>query len=149
MHLQWLKFFLKALGVTAIGIGGSISIFGPHAVASFFNFFIDPIFNAGPISEFKSPNVDSEFRFYGIMFAFYGWILIQTSSRIRHYYNRIPLLLLIFFAAGCARLLSLIFVGVPHPLFIILMVVELPLPVLLYRGWRKNDVIIDYSKKPH
>ena len=136
-----IKFGLFSLGIAAILIGGSIAIFGSNAVVTFFNGVLSLFYNDGEITDLASPNVDNELRFYGVMFAFYGLILVQTASDIKKYFARIPLLLTVFALAGLARLIGYLFVGKPQMLFIVLMAIEFTLPAILILCWykRKKD----------
>lgn len=136
---------LYVIGLSATLIGGPISIFGGDAVASFFNAVLNLIYSDGPIREFANANVDSELRFYGVWFAFYGLILIQTAQNIERYFTRVPILLLAFALAGLARVLGFIFTGRPHMLFTILMVIELVLPALLLICWYRHKKYADHK----
>jgi len=138
-----LKFGLFGFGLSSILIGLSLSVFGSDAVA---NFFVKTLFlteNHGPITDLATPNIESELRFFGILFAFFGgvflWVLREFQNRMKF----VPILLGIFFVTGLARLAGYVQVGPPHMLFIILMGVELGLPVILgflYLGQRRQAI---------
>ena len=130
-----LKLGLYGLGLSAILIGGSIALFGSHSVVTFFENALSIFYVSSPTTDLASPNVDSELRFYSVMFVFYGGVLVQTARNLELYSARVPLLLAVFFLAGVARLLGCVFVGVPQMLFLILMVIELTLPVILFICW--------------
>ena len=126
-----LKFGLFGLGLSGVLIGLSLSLFGSSAVANFFVYMLLLKEAHGPITDLATPNIESELRFFGMMFAFYSgvilWVLRDLSSR----HNWIPVLLGVFFLSGLARLWGHSSFGAPHMLFIILMVIELGLPVIL------------------
>jgi len=138
-----LKFGLWGLGLSAIFIGGALAFFGGDAVANFFAGLIGQFYNVGGIADLATPNAESEFRFFGMMFVFYGGVLIQTVRNLDLYAARVPILLAVFFLAGLARLKSYVEIGEPHPLFTGLMVIELGLPILLLIFWklRKPKVV--------
>ena len=93
--------------------------------------------DAGPLSGLGEPNDDSELRFYSVFFAAYGIVLVQTAGNLARHGHRVPILLGLFFAGGIARLLSLLTIGTPHALFLLLLGFELLLPPLLYICWRQ------------
>lgn len=131
-----LKIGLWGLGLSAILIGSALAFFGPHDVASFFASGIRLFHDVGPVTDLATPNVESELRFFGLMFVSYGGVIIHTVKRLDLYASRVPALLSIFFLAGLARLKSYFEIGSPHSLFIGLMAIELGLPVLLFIFWK-------------
>ena len=131
-----LKFGLWGLGLSAVFIGGALVFFGGHAVANFFAGLMRYFYDVGGINDLATPNAESEFRFFGMMFVFYGGVLIQTVRRLEVYSARVPILLAVFFMAGLARLKSRFDVGQPHDLFTGLMIIEIGLPVLLFILWK-------------
>ena len=137
-----LKLGLYFLGMAAICIGGSMALFGPHAVGTFFNTILNFVYDAGPLQDLDPVNVDSEMRFYAVMFVFYGGVLIQTVRDLDRYAARVPLLLGVFALAGTARLIGFLTTGQPHALFILLMSIEFALPAVLYVCWlgRKRNL---------
>jgi len=130
-----LKFGLWGLGISAILIGCGLSLFGPDNVAGFFNQAFGLIKIDGPMTDLATPNIESELRFFGMMFAFYGscilWVLRDYAGR----FHMIPVLLSVFFLAGLGRLIGFVHEGVPHLLFQSLMYIELGLPLLLILFW--------------
>lgn len=130
-----LKFGLWGLGISAILIGGGLSLFGSDTVASFFNHTFRLIKTDGPITDLATANVESELRFFGMMFVFYGASIIWVLRDYRARFKVVPILLSVFFLAGLGRLIGLIYEGVPHLLFGILMYIELGLPCLLMLLW--------------
>ena len=132
-----LKSGLYFIGIAAILIGSAISLLGINLVGQFFSAVINIIVNAGPLTDLGQPNDDSELRFYSIFFVAYGILLVQTAGNLSRHGHRVPILLGLFFAGGTVRLLSLLTVGQPHALFILLLVIELILPPMLYLCWRR------------
>lgn len=80
--------------------------------------------------------MDSEDRFYATLFLGFGTTLIWCARDLRQRSRIFGFLLVIFFAGGCARLVSAAMVGLPSPLFIALGALELLLPPLLWAGHR-------------
>lgn len=130
-----LKFGLYGLGLSAILIGSGLSLLGPEWVANFFNQTFGLIKLDGPISDLSTANIESELRFFGIMFAFYGAVLLWAVRDYLGRFGMIPVLLLVFFLSGLARLLGYFTVGPPHLLFKVLMVIEICLPIILWSCW--------------
>lgn len=135
-----IKLILRAnlfvLGAAAIGIGLSMLLLGSDATGQFFaaliNFFLsDP----QELEGMSSPNVDSELRFYSVFWVAYGVIVFRAANSLEENLKLVPIFSGLFFAGGAGRLLSLMTLGHPHPLFILLMIVELVLPLLLIALW--------------
>ena len=136
MQGKILKYGLYSLGIIAVLIGSSIALIGSQPVAMFFNKILSFAYNAGPVTGFDAANIDSELRFYSVIFIFYGGALIQTARNIELHFSRIPVLLAVFFIAGLARMISYLSVGPPHLLFVVLLTVEICLPILLFLCWK-------------
>ena len=130
---------LYGLGLSGVLIGSAMAIFGPYAVGTFFNVVLGLSKTHGPVTDLASVNVESEMRFYALMFVFYGSVLIHTAKDINIHYKRVPLLVSVFLLAGVARFIGYINVGTPHMLFVILMIIELGLPLLLLLLWALNS----------
>ncbi len=131
-----LRINLYVLGASAVGIGLSMMFLGAETTADFFAAIIVVLVSAPDLPEgFSSPDVDSELRFYAVFWIAYGVILIRTAGDLPLNLYLVPWLAGLFFAGGVGRLLSLWSVGQPHPLFIVLMIVELALPPLLVLLW--------------
>ena len=135
-----IKLILRAnlfvLGAAAIGIGLSMLLLGSDATGQFFaaliNFFLsDP----QELEGMSSPNVDSELRFYSVFWVAYGVIVLRAASSLEENLKLVPIFSGLFFAGGAGRLLSLMTAGQQHPLFILLMIIELMLPLLLIVLW--------------
>lgn len=130
-----LKFGLWGLGLSAIFIGASLSLFGPDAVARIFNRTFHLIYIDGPITDLATRNIESELRFFGMMFLFYGVSLLWLLRDYRRRFHMIPPFLAVFFLAGLGRLIGFIAAGPPHLLFKSLMYIELGLPLILFLFW--------------
>jgi hypothetical protein len=122
---------LFSLSGSAILIGASVFAMGADFTG---NFFAQLLFRStgsgGPITGLSPPNVDSELRFYSVLWITYGITALQTARNLQSRMRLARILLAIFFAGGMARLLSALTVGWPDPLFIVLMWIELVLPAL-------------------
>lgn len=127
-----------ALGVAAIGIALMIFLLGEQAVNVVQSIF-DSITGQAARPETITPTIDSELRFYSTLWFSYGVLLIWVARTMAHWiaraiFQRMQLVLIlaaIFFAGGVGRLLSHLLVGAPHPVFTILMVIELVYPILV------------------
>jgi len=134
-----LRYCLFGLGVSAIGIGSSMLVFGSNVTSSFFVDLINWLFASNQqADDLSSANVDSELRFYSIFWIAYGVVLMRATGDVASYTKLVPILIAMFFAGGLARLMSLLTVGSPHLLFLTLMGVELVFPVFLIGLWALN-----------
>jgi hypothetical protein len=134
--LPVLRILLLILGLAAIVIGLSIVLLGPFATA----WASEHLFNAlagwrAPLDGRWPPTMDSEIRFYAAFWAAYGIVTIAVARDLARFGHWVPGLALVFFAGGIARAISLTAVGAPHPLFIVLMAIELVLPPILITLW--------------
>jgi hypothetical protein len=85
-----------------------------------------------PASVIADPAMDSQNRFYGVAFMLYGVVLFVGGSDLKRYLPVVRSALWIFFAAGVARLVSILLYGFPPPLVMTLLLVEvIGTPVLL------------------
>lgn len=126
-----LQFLLVALGLAAIIIGAMLYLLGQR-----FNYLSEMFFDALSAQSTSpeqpiSPTVDSELRFYAVFWFSYGVLLIWVARGVLQRLQLVPILAAIFFAAGVGRVLSLLLVGAPHPLFTVLMGIELTYPIIL------------------
>lgn len=76
--------------------------------------------------------MDSEDRFYAMLFLGFGAAMIWCSRDLQKRSGTFRYLLLVFFLGGIARLVSVAAVGLPAPLFVMLGGTELLLPPLLW-----------------
>ena len=90
-----------------------------------------------PAAALNEPSLDSQNRFYGVSFAFYGVALFICSRDLERFRPILEAAFLVFFLAGCARLVAWGLRGAPAPLVIALMGAELVLPPVLY-AWLRS-----------
>ena len=134
-----LRLCLYFVGIAGVVIGGSFILFGVDMTGQFFKAVIDTIFDSGELTGLRNPNADSELSFYSVFWVAYGVLLIKAANDIERYQARIPWLIGLFFAGGIARLISYIRIGEPHPLFMLLMAIELGLPIIVILVfWRRK-----------
>lgn len=84
------------------------------------------------------PVVDSQNRFYGVAFTLYGILLFVCATDIDKYQTILRTLLWVFFASGCARLVSIVTHGLPSNIVLVLLTTELLLPLLCIVWLRKT-----------
>jgi hypothetical protein len=78
-----------------------------------------------------SVNVDSELRFYGAWYAAAGLVLLHSARRPESEGRAIRVVCATFGLAGLARLLGIVVVGTPDPVFVALMVAEWAIPMVV------------------
>jgi hypothetical protein len=81
-----------------------------------------------PTIVLTDPVLDSQNRFYGVAFSAYGIILYICAMDLYRYQSILRALLWVFFAAGCARIVSMTLHGIPSQLVLLLLATELILP---------------------
>ena len=77
------------------------------------------------------PVLDSQNRFYGVAFTLLGAMLILCARDLERYRAVFYATLGVFFAGGIARIVSMLVVGPPSGLVLVLLVLELLLPPML------------------
>ncbi len=138
MSLSALRLTLYIMGLLIVLVGGITTFFGIHTTAQVFAPLADVLLgDTRPVDHFAHPDVDSEMRFYSVIFMAYGLVILHTAANLKVYMDRVPALILVFFVGGAARALTHIYVGNPHGLFDILMTIELGAPVLIYILYRR------------
>jgi hypothetical protein len=80
----------------------------------------------------SDPVLDSQNRFYGVVFAIYGVILYLAASNVPKYSPLLRWTFGVFFAGGLARFVSIAIVGIPSLPVLGLMASELLLPPVLF-----------------
>lgn len=83
-----------------------------------------------PVEALRDPVLDSQNRFYGTVFTLYGVILYICSTDIRKHIVILRSTLLVFFAGGVARIVSIAIHGLPSVMVLALLATELLLPPL-------------------
>src|SRR5262249_15895045 len=111
-----LQVLLALFGATAIFISLLHIVLGPPAI---------------PGSIPVNATMDSEDRFYATLFLAYGVALLWCVREVEHKARVVYFLMLTFFVAGLAGIVSLLRVGLPNPFFIVMTVLELLLPIIL------------------
>ncbi len=123
---------LLALGASAVAIGAGIFLTGPTAVANAIVGALAPLgLGGGEVAGLSAPDADNEMRFYAVLWIAYGVVAVRAARALPASLNVARVLLALFFAGGAGRALSMSSVGAPHPLFIILMWIELLAPPAL------------------
>ena len=131
-----LRISLLGLGLAAILIASSIFFFGASFTAAVSESTFDH-FAGGrwPLTGTWPPTMDSELRFYAALWGAYGVVLLRAANNLRARLAEIPCLASVFFAGGVGRILSQLSVGAPHPVFTLLLVVEIGLPIVIVGLW--------------
>ena len=126
-----LGLFLRIAGAGFILVGALHLVLGLNA---------DVLLGARlPAATIADPALDSQNRFYGVTFALYGVLCFLCASDIARYAPVLRGMIWVFFAAGCARLVSIAIYGLPPQPVIALLVIELVGPPLLAR-WLERVV---------
>jgi hypothetical protein len=130
--VRFLKGLLLVLGLSAIFIGAIVYVFGAktaiHWTEMIYAMFLAQPPRLNPLT--VSATLDSELRFYAVFWISYGVVMVWGAWDILKRIQFVLILVVLFFFGGIGRVISLIFVGNPHPAFIVLMVIELVLPVI-------------------
>ena len=108
--------FLALFGVIVIGISLAHLAVGPRAIIG---------------GSVVNPTTDGEDRFFAALLLGYGLALLWCARDVQHKRRYINLLAAVFFVGGIGRLLAIILVGVPHPFYVAMVVLELALPGLM------------------
>jgi hypothetical protein len=108
--------FLVLFGGVAILISLVHIVFGPASI---------------PGSVPVNATMDSEDRFYAVLFGAFGVALIWCAKDIHAKSLFVYFLAVTFFIGGLARLISVAVVGLPNNLFIFLTVLELIIPIYM------------------
>jgi hypothetical protein len=126
-----LQFLLGALGAAAIGIGLMIFILGEQAVNVVANVYDTIVGQTVSPTQPISATIDSELRFYSTLWLSYGLLLVWVTRALVKHIRLVPILAGVFFLGGVGRILSLVLIGAPHPVFIVLMAIEIVFPILV------------------
>lgn len=138
MAIHALKLLLTLLGAAAIAIATSIILMGVSTTGFFFESLYISLTGStvAPTGDY-SPTAESEIRFYAVLWFAYGVLVLRAAQDFETHESWVPWLAIVFFGGGCARLIAYYSAGAPHPVFTMLMVVELVLPVILLGLWSR------------
>ncbi len=92
-----------------------------------------------PLSVINDPVLDSQNRFFGASFTLFGVLFYLCATDLRKYDKVFYCLLVVFFAGGIARVVSMLVTGLPSLQIYILTGLELVMPPLLF-VWHKSTV---------
>jgi hypothetical protein len=114
-----------------------LALFGVVDIAiALAHIFVGPASIPGSIP--VNATMDSEDRFYAVLFAAYGAAILWCVRDIERKSAVVYFLMATFFVGGLARLISIAAVGLPNTFFIAMTIVELVLPLLL--AWMMKRV---------
>jgi Domain of unknown function (DUF4345) len=122
--------FLRIMAITILLAGSSHLLLGVGAEV-----LLGAKLSAETLVE---PSLNSQNRFYGASYMLYGILLWVCTRDMKRYALIFRILLLMTFAAGLTRILSVALHGWPSPTIIALAVSELLLPPLIF-WWQKRS----------
>jgi hypothetical protein len=122
---------LACLGTAALVIGAMIFMFGPAFTGDLFASGLSLFAPVPRPVQLGGVDVDSEMRFYAVLWAAFGFVMIRVSQSLPRRIVLAQATLGVFFAGGLGRVISTITLGPPHPLFQVLMWIELIAPLIL------------------
>jgi hypothetical protein len=110
-----LQIFLAAIGAVAVLAGLSAVVLGSRV--------IEPA---------RVPaSVDSEFRFFAAWYVVAGMLLLRAVPRVEREGRTIQAVAAGFALAAAGRVISVVAVGAPADLYLVLMVIEFILPLVI------------------
>ncbi len=124
MHPRSLPLVLRLVGVACVVPSLLHLVFGVGA-----DRLLDPTL---PTSLAALASLDSQNRFYGVVFALYGVLLWLGAADPGRHAPMLRWLIGLFFAGGVARLVSVALVGLPSAAVMSLGMLELVIPPLLW-----------------
>jgi len=132
---------LLALAGSTICLVACLNVtIGLQATGEIFAALLVPVFGTAPgFDGLSGTDADSELRFYATFFLAYGVGVLWLAWHFPRHHRAIPPMLILFFAAGLARGLSWLASGAPHPLFQVLLAIELLAPPLLWALYRLSQ----------
>ena len=96
---------------------------------SLLHLFLGPAAIPGSVP--VNATMDSEDRFYAMMFLAYGIALLWCARHMEQRMGEFQLLMIIFFVGGIARIASILAVGLPNVFFQVMTAIELVTPPVL------------------
>lgn len=131
----------KVSGTMHRVLASSVIVFGAICIAiALMHIAIGPACIPGSVP--VNATMDSEDRFYATLFAGFGVALIWCGCNLAERRRTFGCLLIVFFAGGLARIVSILSAGPPATLFLFLGGLELALPPLLWFWLRKTYRVI-------
>jgi hypothetical protein len=118
-----LRWFLIVFGLVCVGIALAHIAVGPSSI---------------PGSIPVNATMDSEDRFYATLFLGFGLAHVWAAQDLARRSMAVLALQAVFFAGGLARIISLIAVGPPIALFVLLGALELLIPPLVWWGIKRT-----------
>jgi hypothetical protein len=109
------EIWLMVFGLVCAGIGLAHLLFGSAS-----------IIGGGSVN----PTIDSDLRFYALMFAAYGLAFVWCAADITERGRVANVLGVVFFVGGLARLLAWIATGQPNWFYVLMIPVELVIPLV-------------------
>lgn len=76
-------------------------------------------------------SVDSELRFYGAWYVGAGVVVLRSVRHIESEGRVVRAVCVVLVLAALGRVLSIVSVGKPHTLYVVLMVIEFAIPVVV------------------
>jgi hypothetical protein len=125
--------FLRIMAITILLAGSSHLLLGVEAEV-----LLGANLSADTLAE---PSLNSQNRFYGTSYMLYGILLWVCTRDMDRYALIFRILLLMTFAAGLTRIISLLLHGWPSPTIIALGVSELLLPPFVFWWQRRNHAL--------
>jgi hypothetical protein len=127
-----LRIAFSLLGLAALVIGGMIFVIGPDATGQVFAAVLRVAVPGTPqLAGLVGADVDSEMRFYSVLWMTYGGVALWVVRDLPKRMALLRLMLGVFWLGGLGRVISYFAVGAPHPLFLVLMWIEIALPLVL------------------
>ncbi len=134
-----LKLSFSVLGVAAMVIGAMIFVLGADTTGQAFTALLRIVVPDTPrLTDLAGPDVDSELRFYAVLWAAYGAAALWVAQALPERIALLRMMLGVFWLGGIGRVISYFVAGAPHPLFIVLMWIEIILaPALFALSYRR------------
>lgn len=142
-----LKFLFSALGITAMAIGTMMFVLGAETTGQAFAALLRIVVPDAPrLTGLTGPDLDSELRFYAVLWVAYGATAFWVAQALPERIKLLSLMLGIFWLGGIGRVISYFAVGVPHPLFVVLMWIEITAaPALFALSFKRGTVAVKPS----
>ena len=139
LSMRTLRIILKCLAPVMVLVGMLHLVLGLGA---------DAMLGAKITPEVLSdPALDSQNRFYGVSFTIYGVMCYLCATDLPKYATVLRCILVVFFAAGLARLVSIAMHGIPPlPVLVLLSSELLAPPLLLWLLWKQGAKVAQSNR---